>query len=459
MRQSSDFDSFEQFIRQNVEAFEEVPSEQVWEGLTDRWDQKPPGFFRGDLFWLLLGILLLTGTALLGWHAIDGLNLEVSGPPLMSERKAEPLTISLNPSVPPVLSQQTKAPIIEETPSANTNSSVPTAQPSLTISQQERVSLLLDSSHDQAELPPISSVSPGSTFFMESKPELIDSTATFLPVENMTLVQSATQKPGKKVRTKKKKKTSKTKYRPTFGSEDWWSSPNSWKNGKSWDYQIGLSFGGDNTYRNRSLVPLSQERSSLTDFELRFEWVPNHRLRFSSGLGLKRTDFHHYFPVTDPSSIYNTVAGLGLPLDTANIQQMNNNYLGHTLFIPLDVWMFFTPPEKETQIFGGIGFQQSIWGRYRTNYQFFLMNEDRVIATSPTGASRNFLIRSYRVSAGVEQRLNKALRIRAQGSIGFNDLFRSSRFEDNVILGGNVSLYWASGRGPLRWRKQKRKRY
>lgn len=449
MRHSSEFDLFEQYIRDRVGEFSDEPSEGVWDGLEARWDRSAGNHsfngFRGAFFWMMVGFTTLFGTAIWGLNSLYELQSELPDLSMMMgmyevklvpQEECEPMVYKashlINQRIPKQISmtQTTRAstqPLVSSAPSSSVKTYSPQVDPlTSTESQIEPILLSIEEKKDRNDLP---------------KRDLQIKT------------EPARDRSNTKEEKRQKKKRSKAKAK--FGSQDWWSSPRSWKNGKSWDYQIGIQ-----AMTERYLSTFARDMnpfSSNYQIDLLGEWVPNHRIRLATGISLggRKLDFGsrlYLSPMSDLVDILNTYHGASI--DSLEVRDITTQETTANIAIPAQVLFFFTSPDLETQLYGGAAFRFNISSRYNYQYGVHRINNPEVEWIITDQSFHRKLFVEYRLLLGLEQRLSKAFRLRVQGHLKLG----RSMYPLERRYGAAVSVFWASPRGPMRWRKPRRDR-
>ncbi|MEM7371082.1 MAG: hypothetical protein AAF587_20880 [Bacteroidota bacterium] len=449
MRHLSDYDPFEQFIQSRVEEFAETPSEAVWEGLEKRWDtSSSKGFFRsgfrGNFFWLMVCFTTLFGTAIWGLTSLQ--ELETLQPDLVQMKASYIHTSGQDMSA---LVQNLSTAKTSNTPYIFSQKSL--GYTSNTLKATSPDTFLPPTSSSREDNASIQAISP-----IQIKLDLDQDIE--MPAVPLTKAEPQSRQPKSEPEPKTKKKAQKKKKsKPStkFGSRDWWSSPRSWNKGRSWDYQIGVQAMTEN-YLGKWARSFNSVSSNY-EIHLLGEWVPNHRIRLGTGLSFGGHKFDYgsrLFEGTGYSLVNILNTYYEASIDSLDVQDITVKESGMNISIPLHLLLFFTPPDHETHIYGGGALILNV--TKQNNYQYGIQRistpETEWIATDHSFLPDLFV--GYRLLLGVEQRLSKALRIRAQAHLA---LGRSAYPLENRY-GGAISIYWASPRGPLRWRKPRRDR-
>lgn len=397
-------DPLSDFIRQQVEQFDEIPSERVWEGLEARW--RSPYLGRRTTLLVLLAVASVTlGISAMwlgpGWR-LPGAGGEPLAPSLRVDcaeaaedllgEPAEPALAAQAPFPPVRAARPVVAPV---PPSLGTMVSPPVAEP--------------------AGSPSLPAAAGPDT--VGTGPE----TSGFLPSPQPVLRPKRVSHPGGPRRRR-----------------------------GHWDYQLALRVG-----TARFAHSFSDGLNRLTtnqQVEVLGEWVLHHRLRLQSGLMWERLAVEYGDTPWGPSEMAQAISFYGVAVDPAAVTGAQTLGRHQQWSIPVEALFYLTPSEKETQAWVGLGYRQSVYQLNRIGNRFLLADGGEVLGIKGqrqfSGADRAFLLR-----AGVEQRLTPALRVQLSGYYLRPLMPLHSSFFQKVGL--SATLLWASPRGPMRWRKQR----
>lgn len=417
MNPRNNSNEFEQYIIQQLSQLDEVPSEKVWENLESKWakDRKYP--VSAIVILWMFPVITIAGVIFLLQHTtsykeVVAFTGEASS--ICDEPEVYPGKLNFSAANAPIQDQQIAQsqglyPRKWDSPNhALTTTALPT-----TAHESEPV---FSEAHSET-----GSGTDAEAFVYQ------ENTSPF------TQKTDSTQTP-----VVEKKKSIKKR-----------------KQGNDWDYQLGVRLGTANFYSQ--IMRPSNPFTDILHIEGIGEWAISHRLRVNSGVIWQGIGFDFDQENTSPTYILSTAQALGVQIDTQQVESVRIRGVENQLLIPLDFLIFITPQDPNTQFWVGVGLRQQVWKRNMEAYSFQMVNGN-ILVERRSQEEVSFNYRDFRFMVGAEQRLTTALRLRANGFI----IVRKSHVLLNSFYhqyGGSVSLFWASPRGPLRWRKNTKPRY